>query len=107
MVVLDRELGVIVWNHKAEDLWGMRSEEVEGRNFLNLDIGLPVEQLKGCFMDILDGGDDYSNTVVEARDRRGKDILCKVTCSPLIMNEKTVDGIIALMEATDQEGNPV
>ena len=30
----------------AEDLWGLRADEVEGQHFLGLDIGLPVEQLR-------------------------------------------------------------
>src|SRR5262249_12320252 len=41
VVVLDRDMMVLVWNHKAEDLWGLRAEEVKNRHFLNLDIGLP------------------------------------------------------------------
>src|SRR5205807_1972423 len=44
VVVVDRELHVIAWNHRAEDLWGLRGDEVKGQNFLNLDIGLPIEQ---------------------------------------------------------------
>ena len=30
---------------RAEELWGLRADEVVGQHFLSLDIGLPVEQL--------------------------------------------------------------
>ena len=43
VVVLDRDFSIWVWNHRAEDLWGLRADEVRDRSFLNLDIGLPVE----------------------------------------------------------------
>src|SRR5262249_25137339 len=46
VAVLDPELRVTVWNNQAEDLWGLRKEEVEGKHFLNLDIGLPVGELR-------------------------------------------------------------
>src|SRR5262249_48875089 len=35
VIVLDREFHVIAWNHRAEDLWGLRTDEVRGQNFLN------------------------------------------------------------------------
>jgi len=42
VAVVDRDLHVRKWSRRAEDLWGMRSDEVLQKNFLNLDIGLPV-----------------------------------------------------------------
>ena len=36
---------VRAWNRQAEDLWGMRGDEVANQHFLNLDIGFPVEKL--------------------------------------------------------------
>ena len=105
MVVLNADLGVTIWNRKAEDLWGLREEDVQGRNFLTLDIGLPVEQLKRQFMKIMEAGTDYSETMLQARDRRGKEITCKVSCSPLFARDKKVNGIIALMEVINEDGN--
>src|SRR5215831_9465013 len=46
VVVVDPKLQVLAWNHRAEDLWGLRAAEVQGRHLMNLDIGLPVEQLR-------------------------------------------------------------
>ena len=45
VIVVDQELKVHVWNHGAHELWGLREEEVRNKHLLNLDIGLPVEQL--------------------------------------------------------------
>ena len=45
VAVLDRQQRVQVWNHRAEELWGLRSDEAVEHHFLSLDIGLPMEQL--------------------------------------------------------------
>ena len=36
--------------------------------------------------------------VLDATNRRGRPIRCKVTCLPLIVTSKEVDGVIVLME---------
>src|SRR5205085_4030012 len=43
VVVLDREQRVQLWNDAATELWGLRGDEVDGKTFLTLDIGLPVQ----------------------------------------------------------------
>jgi two-component system CheB/CheR fusion protein len=44
VAVLDPDLRVLVWNHGFEELWGIHEAEVQGQPFLDLDIGLPVDQ---------------------------------------------------------------
>lgn len=83
MVVLDRDLHVAVWNADSEELWGLRCDEVVGRNFLNLDMGFPAAQLCQTVRDCLSGQKDHQEVVVEAINRRGRTIRCAVTCSPL------------------------
>src|SRR5919198_5163724 len=56
VVVVDRELRVRVWNPQAEELWGLRSDEVLGKQFTNLDIGLPVGDLKSMLVSCLHDG---------------------------------------------------
>ena len=46
VVVVDSDLRVLIWNRQSEELWGLRSEEAQGKSFLMLDIGLPVESLR-------------------------------------------------------------
>jgi two-component system CheB/CheR fusion protein len=55
VVVLDRESDIRIWSRKAEELWGLRGEEVEGVAFQNLDIGLPVERLKAPIRACIEG----------------------------------------------------
>lgn len=97
VVVLDRSMRVQAWSQKAEDLWGLRSEEVGGQNFLNLDIGLPVEQLRQPLRSCLAAESEYSNIMLEATNRRGKAFQCFVTCTPLIGTATEIQGVIILM----------
>ena len=98
VVVLDRELHVIAWNHRAEDLWGLRSDEVKGQNFLNLDIGLPTDQLRPSIRACLNGDSECAETIVAATNRRGRSISCKVIGTPLAGGSKEARGVILLMD---------
>jgi two-component system CheB/CheR fusion protein len=98
VVVLDNELRVLAWNHRAEDLWGLRSEEVRGKHFLNLDIGLPVLELtqpiRACLADPAN-----QERVVHALNRRGKRLAVRVTCSRLQgMTKAGIAGVILTMK---------
>jgi len=98
VVVLNRELHVLAWNHRAEDLWGLRSDEVKGQNFLNLDIGLPTEQLRQSFRASLNGDAEFAENSLDATNRRGKAINCKVMTTPLLDSNKEIRGVILMME---------
>src|SRR5207237_7620859 len=99
VVVVDRELRVLLWSRRAEDLWGVRSEEAEGKHFLNLDIGLPVEQLHQPLRSVLSNGDSQPEVVLDAVNRRGKAIQCRLSCMPLLTPRGDVDGVIMTMLA--------
>jgi two-component system, chemotaxis family, CheB/CheR fusion protein len=58
VVVLGTEMEVRAWNRQAEDLWGLRSEEVMDQHFLNLDIGFPVDSLGHAIRACLAGRED-------------------------------------------------
>ncbi|WNZ27225.1 PAS domain-containing protein [Leptolyngbya sp. NK1-12] len=99
VIVVNRNLHVQIWNHKAEDMWGLRPEEAVEQNFLNLDIGLPVEQLRQPIRDCLSGPvDGVSEVVLSAINRRGRNIQCRITCTPLIGEQQQIQGVILLME---------
>jgi two-component system, chemotaxis family, CheB/CheR fusion protein len=102
VVVLDRELHIIAWNPRAEDLWGLRAEEVRSQNFLNLDIGLPTEQLRAGLRACLNGSGGHMEQVVPATNRRGRAITCRITATPLTGGNKEVRGVILLM---DEQGS--
>jgi two-component system, chemotaxis family, CheB/CheR fusion protein len=97
-VVVNQNLNILIWNHKAEDLWGLREDEVRGQSLLNLDIGLPVERLRTIIRPCLSGEADHKEIILDATNRRGKAIKCRVACSPLIAHNKQRQGVILLME---------
>lgn len=82
IAVLDRELMVRAWNPKMEDLWGVRADEVQGKPFATLDIGLPIDQLTSTIRTSLATGED-GERILDCTTRRGKPLRCKVTVSPL------------------------
>jgi two-component system CheB/CheR fusion protein len=95
---------VLVWNHKAEDLWGLRADEVQGKHFLNLDIGLPVAQLRQPVWDCLAGVKPALELDVAAVNRRGRSFPCHVVCTPLAGPGDEIRGVIMLMEEQEERG---
>ncbi len=104
VVVLDSEMHIQIWNIRAQDLWGLRAEEVLGKPFLSLDIGLPVQELSSAIGACLCDGSKYQEVVLGARNRRGKDIFCKINLTPLSGVDEAVHGVIMLME--EQAASP-
>jgi two-component system CheB/CheR fusion protein len=104
VVVIDREMQIQAWNYRAEDLWGLRSDEVVGKHFLSLDIGLAVEQLKNMIRGVI-SDQERREVVLDAVNRRGKSIECKVTCTALVSPDSQPHGAILLMEENGQAHN--
>jgi two-component system CheB/CheR fusion protein len=98
VAVLDRDLLVMSWNNRAEDLWGLRAGEVQGKQFLGLDFGLPLGELRPVIRQALTGTDGTHPVTLDATNRRGKPIRCTVTCLRLAGNGDGVGGVILLME---------
>ena len=97
-VVVNHDFNVLMWNQRAEDMWGLRADEVQGKSFLNLDIGLPVGELRGMMRQVLTGDAEKKETSLDAVNRRGKAIRCHVSCTALITSKKKREGVILLME---------
>jgi two-component system, chemotaxis family, CheB/CheR fusion protein len=97
VAVLDADLRVLVWNRGSEDLWGVRQEEVQGQHFLNLDIGLPIEQVRPALRAAMSDGNGAQSTVIQATNRRGRTVTCRVSCSPLLDSDKTLRGVIVVV----------
>jgi two-component system, chemotaxis family, CheB/CheR fusion protein len=98
VVVLDRDLTVQVWNDQSTELWGLRREEAEGENVLGLDVGLPADLLKAPLRAMLDGGEKRSEVVVQATNRRGRAIDCRIVMLPVHLDGHGVTGAILLVE---------
>ncbi|HEX7277955.1 MAG TPA: CheR family methyltransferase, partial [Acidimicrobiales bacterium] len=104
VAVLGRDLAVRVWNDHAEDLWGLRADEVHGQHFLNLDIGLPVDDLRQPIRLCLGGQSPAEALELPAVNRRGRSIRCRVAVTPLLDGEATPDGVIVRMDRVDDHG---
>jgi two-component system CheB/CheR fusion protein len=100
VVVLNPELHVRVWNRQAQELWGLRPDEVLGQHFLNLDIGLPTDQLRSLIRRTLAGEGGPQEETVDAVNRRGRSIEVRVLGSALTRGAETA-GIILTMENVD------
>jgi two-component system, chemotaxis family, CheB/CheR fusion protein len=95
VVVLDAELLVRGWNRGADELWGLRTDEVQGRGFFTLDFGLPTESVRGVVQQCLETGRRAGPVDVEAVNRIGRAIVCSVSCAPL---DGPHGGLVLLME---------
>jgi two-component system CheB/CheR fusion protein len=98
VVVTDPDLKIQIWNSQAEDLWGLRQNEVQGKHLLNLDIGLPVEQLRQPARACLSGESQFEEVILDAMNRRGRAIRCRVQCTALAGPSGEIRGVIFLME---------
>jgi two-component system CheB/CheR fusion protein len=99
VAVVDDQLNVLVWNHRAEDLWGLRADEVQGQSLLTLGIGLPVEQLPVSAF--LAGEASHQEVTVQAMNRRGRAIECLITCTPFLGAGGEREGVVLLMEEVE------
>ena len=102
VVVVDRDYRIRVWNRRAEDLWGVRTDEVVGAPFLSLDIGLPVAELAQPIRDVMSGEQPALARTIRSTTRRGKSIECHVSVTPLAAAEGDRAGVILLMEVPNQ-----
>jgi two-component system, chemotaxis family, CheB/CheR fusion protein len=100
VAVVDPDLRIRMWNRRAEDLWGLRSGEVIGQHFLNLDIGLPIERLRPILRAALGADATGAELQVDAVNRRGRAISVRVACTPLRRREGGIqpEGAIIVME---------
>jgi two-component system CheB/CheR fusion protein len=98
VVVLDGELRVTAWNDGARDLWGLTANEVDGQHFMNLDIGLPVGELRTPLRRVLAGTEVEQPIVLEATNRRGRGVRVRVRLSPLADGDVAPRGLIVFME---------
>jgi two-component system CheB/CheR fusion protein len=102
VAVLDREYRVQVWNRRAEDLWGVRTDETIGTQFLTLDIGLPVAQLAQSIRAVMNGGQAVVEKTIPSLTRRGRTIECLVSVTPLHSATGETSGVIVLMDEAPQ-----
>jgi len=101
VAVLDNELRIRLWNRQAEELWGVRSDEVIGKPLLGLDIGLPMAEIAGPIRASLSGTDGHQEIRVPATNRRGKQFVCRLQAAPMAGSDGSHSAIV-LMEAVEE-----
>jgi two-component system CheB/CheR fusion protein len=104
VVIVDNELRVLAWNRGADDLWGLRHDEAVGQHLLNLDIGLPVSELRPTVRAALQDIDFDETKVMPAVNRRGRRITLRLRCGPLLAANGVIQGSILLMDAAEDSG---
>jgi two-component system, chemotaxis family, CheB/CheR fusion protein len=97
VAVADADQRIQIWNEQAENMWGLRPDEAQGQHLLNLEIGLPLGELKVPIRTALSGETNGQHTAeLEAVNRLGKPVICRVTTMPLRVDGAA--GVVLLME---------
>jgi len=97
VVVVDADLRVKMWYGRSEDLWGLRANEVYEQPLMTLDIGLPLNEVRSLVRATLTDGSSHE-TVVDATNRRGRTIRCRVVASLSGMSDTGAPNVVLLME---------
>ncbi len=100
VAILNQDLQVTGWNPRAEALWGLRSGEALGRSLLELDIGLPIAGIEDRIRECLKGS-AQEDVTLEATNRRGKRIDCRVSCMPLQGMDGRPTGVVLVMDEAE------
>ncbi|MFC0438308.1 CheR family methyltransferase [Kutzneria buriramensis] len=98
VIVVDPEMRVIVWNRGSEELWGLRRDEADGQHLLNLDIGLPLAELRPLVRSALVDADPMRETTLAAVNRKGRTVSVRVVASPLKGRDGATEGAILVLE---------
>ena len=98
VIVVDQEMRVTVWNRGAEDLWGLRRDEVEGVHLLSLDVGFPLSDLRPMLGSALVDPSFTTDIQMSAVNRRGREIDVRLVCSALRNSAGVSQGALVLME---------
>ena len=101
LVVVDSGLRILAWNAKSEDLWAIRADEAHGQHLFGLDIGLPLDGVRGALRRVLGGTDERVDVELEALNRRGRSMMVKVTLLALGATPEVVSGAILLTAPVD------
>jgi len=105
IIVIDQKHAIQTWNRWSENTWGLRAEEVVGTSLENLDIGLPVQELRELVTLVQAGREDHAETVLRGVDRRAKPIACRVHVSSLIDEGGGTQGVVLVLhDVTDDKG---
>jgi two-component system CheB/CheR fusion protein len=106
VIVLTDDLRVTVWSPGAEDMWGLRPDESEGKSLSSLDIGLPTGEITPELRRLLSPASDGAATLhLKAVNRRGRTVDLRIAASRLHSEEGLTSGVILVIDP-DREAGP-
>jgi len=97
VILVNPELIVEAWSERAEELWGLSPERAVGKAFPKLEIGLPVSDLESSLTACL-SGTEWQETTVDAVNRLGQKIRCRVVCAPLASGQHSTGAMLIVEE---------
>jgi two-component system, chemotaxis family, CheB/CheR fusion protein len=100
VAVVDHEQRIQMWNDRAKELWGVDIDQVRGKHLLNLDIGLPLGELRDELRVSISGAKTKEKRL-DARDRRGRDVVCRARTAPLADAGGAIPGAIVMMQVEE------
>jgi two-component system CheB/CheR fusion protein len=103
VIVIDRQQTIQVWNATSGELWGLHADEAEGRDLMDLDIGLPVRRLEDGIASALGGSPHLIEEHVEAINRRGQKFECLVRVVPLRTRSGDIYGSMILASPNNHQ----
>jgi two-component system, chemotaxis family, CheB/CheR fusion protein len=101
VIVVDSQHRVRIWNGESAELWGVRADEARGQHLFGLDIGLPLDGVRGALRRVLTGADDRVELQLQALNRRGRTVDVGVTLLPFGVTADGVQGAIMLTAPLD------
>jgi two-component system CheB/CheR fusion protein len=101
IIVIDRDLKILAWSAKSEEMWGLRADEVQEELLFNLDFGLPLEQIREPINNCLNHDQTQQDFVISAVNRRGKAFDCHLSIDALWNINKEKFGVILIMKEAE------
>ena len=97
VVVVDTEFRVQLWNGGAERLTGLRAFEAEGQRLLDLELHLPVPDVRRVLREVVVGAGSPPPLEVEMTDRFGHEQVRRLIATPLLHRDGDVRGAVVTL----------
>jgi two-component system CheB/CheR fusion protein len=101
IIVIDRDLKILAWSVKSEEMWGLRTDEVQDESLFSLDFGLPLEQIREPIDNCLNDDQTQQDFVIAAVNRRGKAFDCRLSIDALWNINQEKFGVIIIMREVE------
>jgi two-component system CheB/CheR fusion protein len=106
VAVVDSDMRLLAWTARAEDLWGIRTDEAVNEHLMNLDIGLPVERLRQPIRaQLADPELEPQAVVLDAVNRRGRQVEVRVTLTHIRDRGESMPAAMLVMDVTEADGS--